>query len=314
MHVLASERPIRHGDMWKMDVVCDETGVVVRELVGYHFNDVMSQMKEFRAEAKKAVREAKSKKVSEISTHIADIIGNRSSMTDLSDKVDVADDSREAKLVKYEAKKKAIETSVSTKAKSLLVGLCQLYFTGEFIAQDDYIKSKISIESMTLESLMYQLENAKMMISKINESLFVDDSISARQIEVTGGLMKVVLDISKFQHEFIVDLEKRMKELKVEYDEISSNLPNETEDKDVVIISTRDKKKILDDLDEMLKDKNYKNNVPKSKNPNAVVLEDANFIDDKDDRNYLSDESIDDDGDDDGDDGNLGLGTFEHDE
>lgn len=203
-------------------------------------------------------------------------------------------------LLKFEDKFDKEELECKEEAKGLLIGIASLYLKGKLINDSDYLRFRLKIEQEGFASVIFQLKTSRRAIHKISQEIHMGN-FSPRMIEVMTQLQRVVLDITKFQHQYMISLETSFKNLAVDNDVIpsgSSDPNNPTQEGTVEIsnnnaIVTNNRKKLLENLNMMLSEAKIIK-TPKSKNaqlddPNddsLVEFEEVERKDEKDDEEY----------------------------
>lgn len=194
-------------------------------------------------------------------------------------------------------------------AKSLLMSVAKLYLDENVIADSDYIKFKMVIEQKGLSSLVFQLDIARKALFRLSEQIH-NGSHSARNYEVLTQLQRIVLDVTKYQHEYLDDIEESMKKLSDDYDTGRTKTTGETivsdeDGNEVKIVGTNSRASLIDEINEII-DESKKTKTPQSVNKNLHIdaddMTDAIKIKTDDDVAGTSDE--------DEDITELGLNTF----
>jgi hypothetical protein len=193
-----------------------------------------------------------------------------------------AEEERLKKLKEFEEKFNKEETEIETEAKKLLLSIVKIYLDSKIITRIEYVQNKLAIEARGLANTLFQLKTARMAIFKISEEIHMGNT-SPRMFEVLTGLQRVVLDISKFQHEYLGSLEESMKKLRMDIlmdsSEDNMSILNSGEEGGAVAeltegsesgkktaISTNSRKTLLVELNSMLNEAKDVNKVPKSLN------------------------------------------------
>ena len=99
------------------------------------------------------------------------------------------------------------------RAKNLLSSVVVFYFGAGKMDNDVYIKTKIEIESLSLSSLIFQLEIARSALRKLLQEITMGNT-SPRMFEVLTGLQRVSLDISKYLQDYTATFQSSIKNLK----------------------------------------------------------------------------------------------------
>ena len=105
--------------------------------------------------------------------------------------------------LEFKRKKKTYEV----KARNVLLE-CAKFYMGE---KHDiaYTKYKVDLNKMTLASLMFQMDTAEEVIYTMASEIKTGN-VWARNVEVMAQMQRVVLDIGKFQAEYLSNIEKDM--------------------------------------------------------------------------------------------------------
>lgn len=201
------------------------------------------------------------------------------------------------------------EKVCKNEASKLLMSVAKVYFDNKVIKKEEYLKFKMQVEQRGLANLIFQLNIVREAIFSLSQEIHTGKK-TPRHFEVLAGLNRVVLDIVKYQHEYLGDLEESMRKLSEDENiigdaESTGEDSVETIDTKGTIVSTSDRKVLLRELNEIIEESN-EIKTPRSRNtrlhdddPNVVV----------DDREY--DDNINDEADDE--DSSYGLDTFEED-
>lgn len=323
---LGSSQPIKKDDGTWYNNIIDEDGEVLRQIEGDTYNDVMKQMKGIKTKAHADIKKQQKDSIKKEAIELEAMINSTSEIdnylltghekTDAEvDKIDHIDQQLVERKQEFKQQFDKLDSDSKGEAKNLLMSIVTLYFKKGLIDDNEYLKHKMSIETKSLSALVFQLEQAKRVIYQLTEQLHLNlipvGSIP-RTIEVMNGLQRTVLDISKYQHEFVRDIEKQIREFKNEMAEEgkineTSTDGQETEQlTEITLISTTDKKRLLEDMKSFLTEHKEDLQVHKSKNVKLNTAEDIPFVDSQDEKVYL-DEDVNDEAD-----GNEmhGLQTF----
>ncbi len=190
------------------------------------------------------------------------------------------------------------ETKCNDEAKNLLLQLAQVYLDGDFIKDSEYLKFKMQLESKGLAGLVFQLNITRRAVFRLSEKIHTDEA-TPRHFEVLTGMNRIILDITKYQHEHLSKLEESMKRFSVDADEAKSRKgsdDNKVLDAEGTVIDTRSRKQLLGELNDMIKEVE-ENKIPKSRNtrlhdddPNVEEIEYPNYEEDEKDINDPTDE------------------------
>ncbi len=320
---LGSPQPIKKEDGTWYNNIIDDSGELLRQIEGATYNEVMSQMKGIKTKSHADIKKNKKNALKEQASELENMINSTSEIDDYLiggdnrtpvDKIGHIDEQLVHKKTEYKTEFEKIDKVAMNQAQNLLLSIVTLYFKQGLIDNNEYLKHKMEIETKSLQALVFQLEQAKRIIYQITEKLHLDlipiGSVP-RMIEVFNGLQRTVLDISKYQHELVRDIEKQIREFRNEMaedgkmnDTINSQESEQTVE--ATLISTTDRKRLLEDMKSFLTEHKEDLQVHKSKNTKLNGIEDIAFIENTDGKMYL-DEDINDEAD-----GNEmhGLQTF----
>lgn len=221
----------------------------------------------------------------------------------------IADDSFADELgmnMELEEKKAEFEQSFNekiaeteTQAKNLLNSVAKAYLSAAVINENEYLKFKLEVEQKTFGSLIFQVDVAKKAIFKLSQKIHMDD-FKARDVEVLAQISRLMLDISKFQSDYLNNLEESMKKFQIDMDmSPANNLNQGVADEGVVAeishegggIRTNSRKNLLIELNNMVEE-SRSIKTPKSRNsqlhdddPDVI---DVPFVEHKDE---IADES-----------------------
>jgi hypothetical protein len=112
-----------------------------------------------------------------------------------------------------EEKKKLINVNLlkrknefDKKAKNILMSIASVYLDAKMINKGDYLKYKFEIYESRFSELLTQLDIAKMAINKIHEQIHTDKA-GAKTFDSLGNLIRLVVDITKLEKEYLDDIE-----------------------------------------------------------------------------------------------------------
>ncbi len=154
----------------------------------------------------------------------------------------------------FDSKKKGFDA----KAKAALNSIAKLYLGEKIFTKEESVKYMLEVEEMNLSALMHQLHVAHEGIFKLSQYIALG-AMNSRLWEVLGNLQKTMLEITKFQHEYIMDIPEMMK--KIREDVLSGNTGDVEEIAATVVGSGTntsgtsnipDRKQIIDGLNEQL--------------------------------------------------------------
>ncbi len=151
----------------------------------------------------------------------------------------------EAFKISYDAQKTAHEA----KAKLLISETLKIYFTADMLSEKDYIIEKTKVDEMSLSNLFFQIDVINRAIYELSKKIHLG-SDNSRHFEVLAGLSRVVLDTSKFQHEYVQSMESSLKRLREDIDIADSiNSTSATEMKsDGAKFIYSDSKKMIEEM------------------------------------------------------------------
>lgn len=158
------------------------------------------------------------------------------------------------------------EDNCKTEAKGLLLQVAKIYLDAKFVEENKYLQFKLGLEEKGLATLVFQLNVTRKAVFKLSEKIYCDEA-TPRHFEVLTQLNRVILDITKYQHEHLQKLEDSMKKFQLDAEEagISKKEDNTVIDTEGVVIDTRSRKDLLKSINTLIKDsKDIK--TPKSRN------------------------------------------------
>lgn len=183
-----------------------------------------------------------------------------------------------------EAKREEIELELTRQeaeclsdATNLLNNLAKIYLKGGIIDQNEYVQTKIKLESEALSSVIFQLKTSRLAIHTLCQDIKMGQ-YGTKGIEVLTQLQRVVLDISKFQHQYMTSIENVFK------DHANSEIgENKDSDNPKVIELTKEpgeglifsnRTNLIKNLNKFVEESNEKDRIPASFNKNLPVDED----------------------------------------
>jgi hypothetical protein len=184
------------------------------------------------------------------------------------------------------------ESDCLADATNLLQNLAKIYLKGGIINQNEYIKTKIKLESEALSSVIFQLKTSRLAIHRLCQDISMGN-YGTKGIEVLTQLQRVVLDISKFQHQYMTSIENVFKDHA--NSEIGENdnvgdpkmIEMTKQPGDGIVYSNRTN--LIKDLNKFVQESNAKDKIPASFNKNLPV--DADMIEATD--NHTNKENLD---------------------
>ncbi len=114
------------------------------------------------------------------------------------------------------------------KAKSVLNEIAKFYLGQKIFTRNDCAKYISEVEEMNLSSLMFQLNVAHEGIFKLSQYIHLG-AMNTRLWEVMGNLQRTILDITKYMHEYLIDMGATMKTMK---EDILNGLTGDIEELD----------------------------------------------------------------------------------
>lgn len=154
----------------------------------------------------------------------------------------------DAKFKKVKKRLKDKRKEFEKKAKDALIDAAKLYL-GEKHSKN-YNKYKLELNQSGLSSIMYQLYTMRDTLESLTARIKASGSqMSGRDVEVFVGLQRVMLDVSKFQYEYMDTVEKSMKELKADL-EIAEHGSPQTQSDEGTLLFFRGSKEFIKQLGE----------------------------------------------------------------
>jgi hypothetical protein len=163
------------------------------------------------------------------------------------------DEEEQIAIEEFKAQFEKDKAEIGKTAKKLLTDIMHLFFEKDIIDKYEYIKSKNDIDNMTLSGLLFQLNTSHRAIEKLCQDIALGHATN-RTYEVLSYLQRVVLDISKFQASYFEKLEESYRSIREEIDQKEMELAIESGGDmsgNDIIVSTRDKRKLIDELKEI---------------------------------------------------------------
>lgn len=118
------------------------------------------------------------------------------------------------------------DTSVK-KGQKLMNSLLKLYLSQDIIENNEYVKLKAQVDTMTLSSLMFQMQTAEHALTTLLRTIDSGE-LHPRMFEVLGGLQKTMLDIMKHQTLHLHAMEEGAKKIKHDIDIYSADKIEQT--------------------------------------------------------------------------------------
>jgi len=110
-----------------------------------------------------------------------------------------------------------MKVSSMNKSKKMMGSLLKFYLSQDLINNNEYVRAKANLETLTLANLIQQMQYSERAITTLMRSID-NGEISPRMFEVLGGLQKTMLDIMKHQTLHLMAAEENMKKLKRDID------------------------------------------------------------------------------------------------
>lgn len=172
-------------------------------------------------------------------------------------------------------------------AKELLKSVAELYLDKKVIEKYPYIKNRLYYEEQSISNITLQIIIANKVLKKYYKEIIKNPN--AKNIETLGKLQKTILDISKYQRDYLGEIEKSFKQLKT--DEESNQFVNDVEDieaeevleEESGLITTNSRQKLIEELRNLHQEsQQVYSRIPLSPNKNLQIdddrLEDAAII------------------------------------
>lgn len=162
-------------------------------------------------------------------------------------------------------------------AKDLLKSVAELYLSKDIIDKYPYIKNKLFYEEQSISNITLQIMISNRVLKKFYKEIMANPS--SKNIETLSKLQKTILDISKYQREYLGDVEESIKKLKKDSDEaVFENDIVDTDAEEVMdrledgIISTNSRQKLIAEIQEIGNAVKRNEKIPLS--PNSLLQED----------------------------------------
>lgn len=167
-----------------------------------------------------------------------------------------------------QAEEKYMEASsvALTEAKELLKAIAELYIEREVIDKFPYFKNKLYFEENSIQMIHTQMMISQLVLKKFFKSVIKFPT--AKNIESLSKIQMAQLALSKYQREYLSDVEDSFKKLKKDY--ANGDFVNQSGVEDGVIIMPdapviNDRKKLIMDLSELVESEDL---IPLSPNQN----------------------------------------------
>jgi len=109
-----------------------------------------------------------------------------------------------------------IKRECDDKSDSIVDSIVSLYIPEEFAKNHDYVHEKMSVDKMTLSSLLFQMITAEHAIKRLLEEIDAAN-VNQKSFSDLGGLQKSKMEIIKHFAAFMVTMENNYKSLKFDY-------------------------------------------------------------------------------------------------
>lgn len=110
-----------------------------------------------------------------------------------------------------------IKEEVDEKAEQIIQSIVTLYLPQTFIFEHEYVNQKMSIDKLTISSLVFQMKTAEHAIKKLLEELDSGNT-NFKLFEVLSSLQKSKMEIVKHIAQFMILMENNYKNLKFDYE------------------------------------------------------------------------------------------------
>lgn len=180
------------------------------------------------------------------------------------------EESLQAKIDDHKTEFEEEEDKCIMEAKNLLMQVAQVYLDEKFVKESEYLKYKLALEEKGLAGLVFQLNITRRAIFKLSEKIATDEA-TPRHFEVLTGMNRIILDITKYQHEHLSKLEDSMKRFQVDNVEAeirkgtTNNSDENAIDAEGTVIDTHSRKQLLNELNDIIMEA-QKQKIPKSRN------------------------------------------------
>ena len=167
-------------------------------------------------------------------------------------------------------------------AKELLNSVAELYLDKNIIDRYPYIKKRLYYEEQSISNITLQIMISNNVLKKFYREILRFPS--AKNIETLSKLQKTILDISRYQREYLGEIEASFKKLKEDNDMNKFVLPDAEEavaeeiTEEDGLIKTNSRQALIDEIRSINADA-VKAKIPKSPNAN-LQTDDKNVEDD----------------------------------
>lgn len=109
-----------------------------------------------------------------------------------------------------------IKTECDDKSDSIVDSIVSMYIPVEFAKEHDYIHEKMSIDKITISSLLFQMKTSEHAIKRLLEEIDAAN-VNQRTFADLSQLQKSKMEIVKHFASFMVTMENNYKSLKFDY-------------------------------------------------------------------------------------------------
>jgi len=180
----------------------------------------------------------------------------------------------EEKFKKIKKRFKKKRQDFETKAKDALIEAARVYLGDKHI--ESYKKYKLELAQSGLSTVMFQVHTMHQAIDALSARMHAAGSmISTKDVEAFVGLQRIMLDVQKFQFEYMQSIETSMKELKVDLEIAENGTPQHDNSGDNIFYfkGGKDFLKQLAEMKNTMSDFIPTPSKNKMLNPNAEVID-----------------------------------------
>ena len=156
------------------------------------------------------------------------------------------------------------ETLLKNKARNILISVAKLYLKGKKITDEDYVKYKMKIGEEALAEILIQLYMSKKAIYNLYEKIESGELKSTSAYDSLATMQRLAFDISKYQMEYLTDMEKSMKSINLELEDDITDISH-SEITDTNLFQTNDIKQLNKEI-KLFIDQGTNPKIPKSVN------------------------------------------------
>lgn len=103
------------------------------------------------------------------------------------------------------------------KAKSVMESLLKVYLSDDFISKSEYAKAKVNLDSMTLGSIMNQMEISQRAINVLMDNIEIGD-VNPKLFDALGKLQGTFIDLVRTQTTYIMNASDEYEKLALDKD------------------------------------------------------------------------------------------------